>query len=42
VVLPSDMSGVDGTWVLREHGPGLTGIDGELAVDEIYRKVSLE
>jgi Uma2 family endonuclease len=37
--------GVDGTWVLRELGPGaqlrLTGIDGELAIDDIYRKVTL-
>jgi Uma2 family endonuclease len=37
--------GDDGTWVFRELGPGerlhLAGINGELPVDEIYRKVSL-
>jgi Uma2 family endonuclease len=37
--------GADGTWVLRELGPGmkvrLTGIAGEIAIDDIYRKVSL-
>lgn len=37
--------GADGTWVLRELGPGmqlrLTGISGEIAIDDIYRKVSL-
>lgn len=37
--------GDDGTWVLRELGPGaslrLTEINGELAIDDIYRKVSL-
>jgi Uma2 family endonuclease len=40
--------GVDGTWVLRELGPGMTlritgitGIAGEIAIDDIYRKVSL-
>ena len=37
--------GDDGTWVLRELGPGasvrLTGINGDLAIDDIYRKVSL-
>lgn len=35
---------VDGTWVLRELGAGarlgLAGIDGTIAVDEIYRKVA--
>jgi Uma2 family endonuclease len=34
----------DDTWVLREHGPGsplrLASVAGELAIDEIYRKVS--
>lgn len=37
--------GADGTWVLRELGPGmqlrLTGISGEIAIDDIYRKVTL-
>jgi Uma2 family endonuclease len=36
--------GRDDTWVLREHGPGsrlrLASVAGELAIDEIYRKVS--
>jgi len=33
----------DDTWVLREHGPGSrlrpASVAGELAIDEIYRKV---
>lgn len=37
--------GADGTWVLRILGPGmklrLTGISGEIAIDDIYRKVSM-
>jgi Uma2 family endonuclease len=37
--------GPDGTWVLRVLGPGmalrLTGLSGEIAIDDIYRKVSL-
>jgi Uma2 family endonuclease len=37
--------GADGTWVLRELGPGmrlrLTGLSGEIAIDDIYRKVTL-
>lgn len=41
--------GNDGTWVLRELGPGASlrlslidgGIAGELAIDDIYRKVTL-
>ena len=37
--------GEDGTWVLRELGPGtrlrLTGLPGEIAIDDIYRKVAL-
>lgn len=35
----------NGTWTLRELGPGtrlrLGGVEGEIDVDEIYRKVSL-
>ena len=37
--------GPDGTWVLRELGPGMRlacmGLPGEIAIDDIYRKVSL-
>jgi Uma2 family endonuclease len=37
--------GADGTWVLRELQPGmrlrLTGVPGEIAIDDIYRKVTL-
>jgi Uma2 family endonuclease len=37
--------GTDGTWVLRELGPGmtlrLTAISGEIKIDDIYRKVAL-
>jgi Uma2 family endonuclease len=37
--------GADGTWVLREVGPGtrlrLTALPGEIAIDDIYRKVAL-
>jgi Uma2 family endonuclease len=37
--------GPDGTWVLRELGPGTRlqcmGLPGEIAIDDIYRKVSL-
>jgi Uma2 family endonuclease len=37
--------GTGGTWVLRVLGPGsalrLTAISGEIAIDDIYRKVSL-
>jgi Uma2 family endonuclease len=37
--------GNDGTWVLRELGPGarlrLSGLPGEIAIDDIYRKVTL-
>jgi Uma2 family endonuclease len=37
--------GPDGTWVLRELGPGTRlqcmGLPGEITIDDIYRKVSL-
>lgn len=37
--------GPDGTWVLRELGPGmqlrLASIEGEIAVDDVYRRVTL-
>ena len=37
--------GRDDTWVLRDHGPGsrlrLTSVAGEIAIDEIYRKVAM-
>jgi Uma2 family endonuclease len=35
----------DGTWLLREQGPGarmrLRSVDGEIDVDEVYRKLAL-